>query len=72
MPTDSDSDTRDTLGRYTPEYADEELLEPVRDYAPAATKEIADAVGGSRQNADRRLRGSGSAGPSPAKKPARH
>ena len=56
MPTDSDSDTRDTHGRYTPEYADEEILEAVREHAPASTKEIADAVGCSRQNADRRLR----------------
>jgi predicted ArsR family transcriptional regulator len=56
MPTDSDSDARDTHGRYTPEYADEEILEAVREHAPASTKEIADAVGCSRQNADRRLR----------------
>ena len=56
MPTDSDSDTRDARGRYTPEFADEEILEAVRQHAPASTKEIADAVGCSRQNADRRLR----------------
>ncbi|PSP60217.1 hypothetical protein BRC73_03250, partial [Halobacteriales archaeon QH_7_66_37] len=56
MPTDSDSDARDTHGRYTSEYADEEILKAVREHAPASTKEIADAVGCSRQNADRRLR----------------
>ena len=56
VPPDPGSDTRDTRGRYTLEYADEEILEAVRDHAPASTKEIADAVGCSRQNADRRLR----------------
>lgn len=56
MPTDSDSDARDDRGRYTAEYTEDEILKAVHDHAPASTKEIADAVGCSRQNADRRLR----------------
>lgn len=52
----ADSDTRDGRGRYTAEYDDDEILEAVREHAPASTKEIADAVGCTRQNADRRLR----------------
>lgn len=54
--SDSGSDTRDSHGRYTSEYDDDDILEAVRKHAPAATKEIADAVGCTRQNADRRLR----------------
>lgn len=56
MPTDSDSDPRDDQGRFTAEFDEVEILEAVREHAPASTKEIADAVGCSRQNADRRLR----------------
>ena len=56
MPTDSDSDTRDTHGRYIPGYEDDVIIQAVREHAPASTKEIADAVGCSRQNVDRRLR----------------
>ena len=52
----ADSDTRDDHGRYTAKYDDEEILDAVREHAPASTKEIADAVGCARQNADRRLR----------------
>lgn len=56
MPTNSESDGRDNHGRYTAEYDDKEILEAVEEHEPASTREIADAVGCSRQNADRRLR----------------
>lgn len=54
MPTDPDP--RDDNGRYTAKYNGEKILDAVREHAPASTKEIADAVGCARQNADRRLR----------------
>lgn len=40
----------------TDRHSDEEYLEAVRQYEPAATSEIADAVGVTRQSADYRLR----------------
>ena len=47
---------RDERGQFEPEHADEEFLEAVARTEPASTKEIADAVGVTRQNADQRLR----------------
>ena len=47
---------RDNQGRFTPKYTEEEILDAVRDHAPASTTEVAQAVGFARQNADYRLR----------------
>lgn len=47
---------RDDRGQFEPEHSDQEFLEAVARLAPAGTKEIADAVGVTRQNADQRLR----------------
>jgi hypothetical protein len=47
---------RDDRGQFEPEHADGEFLEAVGRLAPAGTKEVADAVGVTRQNADQRLR----------------
>lgn len=47
---------RDERGQFESEHADGEFLEAVGQLAPAGTKEIADAVGVTRQNADQRLR----------------
>jgi predicted ArsR family transcriptional regulator len=51
------------------EHADEEILDVVRGHAPASAKEIADTVGCSRQNADRRLRQLRERGAGASKKP---
>lgn len=50
------SDERDEQGRFQTEHDDEEFLEAVAAHSPAGTREVADAVGVSRQNADQRLR----------------
>jgi DNA-binding Lrp family transcriptional regulator len=47
---------RNQEGRFTPEHTDEEILAAVRAHEPAATSEVADEVGMTRQGADRRLR----------------
>lgn len=43
-------------GRFTREHTDEEILAAVRAHEPAATREVGDEVGMTRQGADRRLR----------------
>ncbi len=48
--------SRNTDGRFTPEHTDAEILAAVRAYEPAATSEVAEEVGMTRQGADRRLR----------------
>jgi len=52
----TDSDYRDEKGRLVPRYGEDEILEAVGEHSPAATSEVADAVGCTRQNADYRLR----------------
>lgn len=47
---------RDERGRFQREHDDREYLRAVADREPAATGEIADVVGVTRQNADHRLR----------------
>lgn len=47
---------RDDRGQFEPEHADEEFLEAVGRLEPAGTREVADAIGVTRQNADQRLR----------------
>jgi len=47
---------RNQEGRFTPEHTDGEILAAVRAHEPAATSEVADEVGMTRQGADRRLR----------------
>lgn len=47
---------RDERGQFQPEHADREFLDAVAEHEPAGTTEVADAVGVTRQNADRRLR----------------
>lgn len=56
MSSEPRSNVRDDAGRYTATYAEEDILAAVREHAPAATREVADTVGFSRQNADYRLR----------------
>ena len=48
--------SRNATGEFTETYPAAEFLTAVRDRAPAATKEVADGVGCTRQNADYRLR----------------
>lgn len=43
-------------GKLTEQYSDEDFLEAVAGLEPASTKEVAEAVGCSRRNADVRLR----------------
>ena len=43
-------------GKLTERYSDEDFLEAVAELEPASTREIAEAVGCSRRNADVRLR----------------
>jgi len=52
----TDSEYRDEKGRLLPKYDEEEILEAVGEHSPAATSEVADEVGCTRQNADYRLR----------------
>lgn len=47
---------RNEGGRFTPEHTDEEILAAVRAHEPAATSEVAEELGVSRQGADYRLR----------------
>lgn len=47
---------RNAEGRFTPEHTDGEVLAAVRTHEPAATSEVADELGITRQGADRRLR----------------
>lgn len=49
-------DDRSDDGRFTPEHTDDEILAAVRAHQPAATSEVADEVGVTRQGADHRLR----------------
>ena len=48
--------TRSATGEFIETYPATEFLTAVREHAPASTKEVADAVGCTRQNADYRLR----------------
>ena len=59
---------RDTSGRYSRSVADVDVLAAVRAHDPAATSEIAEEVGISRQGADRRLRSLRDAGEVSSKK----
>lgn len=43
-------------GKLTEQYSNEDFLEAVAELEPASTREIAEAVGCSRRNADVRLR----------------
>jgi predicted transcriptional regulator len=43
-------------GKLSEQYSDEDFLEAVAELEPASTREIAEAVGCSRRNADVRLR----------------
>ena len=56
MSQDARYDTRGDSGRYTAKYDEEDILNAVREHEPAGTREVADAVGCVRQNADYRLR----------------
>lgn len=47
---------RNESGQYTPQHTDADILAAVRAHEPAATSEVADEVGMTRQGADRRLR----------------
>lgn len=47
---------RDDRGHFRSEHDDREYLDAIAENEPAGTTEIADAVGVTRQNADRRLR----------------
>lgn len=47
---------RNERGQYESEHAVEEYVEAVRKHEPAATSEVADEVGVTRQGADYRLR----------------
>lgn len=47
---------RNQDGRYAAEHTDDEILAAVRAHEPAATSEVADEIGMTRQGADRRLR----------------
>lgn len=49
-------DERTDGGRFRPKHDDPEYVRAVAEREPAGTKEVADAVGVTRQNADRRLR----------------
>jgi DNA-binding Lrp family transcriptional regulator len=49
-------DNRNEQGRFEPEHTDADVLAAVDAHAPAATSEVADALGVSRQAADYRLR----------------
>jgi len=48
--------TRDTSGRYTGDVSNTDVVAAVRAHDPAATSEVGDELGISRQAADRRLR----------------
>jgi len=50
------SDERDEGGRFAAEHDDGDFLDAVAAHEPAGTREVADAVGVTRQNADQRLR----------------
>lgn len=65
------SDERDDRGRFQPEHDDEEFLEAVREHEPAGTREVGEAVGVTRQNADQRLRSLEDAGMVHSKKVGR-
>lgn len=47
---------RDERGRYASDHTDADILAAVRARDPAGTSEVADELGVSRQNADKRLR----------------
>jgi predicted transcriptional regulator len=56
MDGDATYDERDNTGRFAAKYDEQDILAAVRANDPAATAEVADAVGFARQNADYRLR----------------
>lgn len=56
MSKDTPYDTRDNTGQFATKYDEQDILDAVREYEPAATSEIAEEVGFARQNADYRLR----------------
>ena len=43
-------------GKLSQQYSDDDFLEAVTEHEPASTREVAEAVGCSRRNADVRLR----------------
>jgi predicted transcriptional regulator len=47
---------RSSTGEFAESYPAEEFIAAVRDHTPASTKEVAETVGCTRQNADYRLR----------------
>ena len=47
---------QDDSGKIRQKYSDEDFIDAVEAHEPASTKEVADAVGCSRRNADARLR----------------
>ncbi|MFC5973405.1 winged helix-turn-helix domain-containing protein [Halomarina salina] len=47
---------RNEGGQFEPEHTDEDVLEAVREHAPAGTQEVAGELGIARQSADYRLR----------------
>lgn len=53
---DTGEEGRDDRGHFQAEHDDQEYLAAVAGREPAGTAEIADAVGVTRQNADKRLR----------------
>jgi hypothetical protein len=56
VPVRVSENNRDEGGRFQPTNSDREYLEVVAAREPAGTSEIADTIGVTRQNADRRLR----------------
>lgn len=51
-----ENDKRNSRGRFTSEHTDGDVLAAVRAHEPAATSEVADELGVTRQSADYRLR----------------
>ena len=51
----AEPDRNTGTGRFEPKYPDEAFLEAVQEHKPAATSEVAEAVGIARRNAHYRL-----------------
>jgi predicted transcriptional regulator len=51
----AEPDRNTATGRFEPKYPDEAFLEAVQEHEPAATSEVAEAVGIARRNAHYRL-----------------
>ena len=56
MSRDAPYNARDNTGRFATKYDEADILAAVEENEPAATSEVADAVGCARQNANYRLR----------------